>query len=308
MNNFLIPAKKHLSKYWQLYILSLPVLIYIVIFKYLPMYGVQIAFRDFQAKLGFFKSPWVGFEHFERFFRSYIFKSLIRNTLTISLYSLLLGFPIPIILAIMLNEVRNPLYKSTVQMVTYAPHFISTIVVASMITIMLNKNTGIVNILLSMIGFDRIDFLSKPEYFKHIYVFSDIWQSAGWDSIIFLSALSSIDQELYESALMDGVTKIKKIIFIDIPCILPTIVILLIMRSGHIMSVGFEKAFLLQNDLNKSASEIISTYVYQIGLQKGDYSFSSAVGLFNSVINLIMLFAVNKATTKLSGHGLWKSQ
>jgi putative aldouronate transport system permease protein len=299
------PLLYDVKRNYELYLLSLPVFIYFIVFHYGPMYGVQIAFKDFVAGKGIMGSPWVGFEHFERFLRSYNVKTLIKNTLGINIYSLVVGFPAPIILALMLNEVKRVRFKKAVQMVTYAPHFISTVVMVGMVLVFLSPSTGIVNHILKAIGFKPIHFMAEPEWFKTIYVFSGIWQGLGWGSIIYVAALSSIDPQLHESAIIDGATKIQRIINIDLPGIMPTITILLILNIGGIMNVGFQKIFLMQNPLNMTASDVISTYVYRVGLQGAEYSFSSAVGLFNSVINCILLVIVNWIARRLGETSLW---
>ncbi len=299
------PLLKDLRRNYDLYFLSLPAFIYYMIFRYYPMYGVQLAFKDFLAAKGIWGSPWIGFDHFERFFNSASFSLLIKNTLGISVYALIVGFPCPIILALMLNEVPSKYFKKTVQMITYAPHFISTVVLVGMITIFLSPGTGIFNQLFNLLGWDYIPFLSKPEWFKTIYVLSGIWQNTGWSSILYISALSGIDPQLHEAAKIDGASKLQRIWNIDIPGILPTAVILLTLNAGGLMSVGFEKVFLMQNTLNMRASDVISTFVYRVGLLDGDYSFSTAVELFNSVINFILLFTVNKVAKNLGETSLW---
>lgn len=299
------PLLSNVAKNYDLYIISIPALLYFLIFHYGPMYGVQIAFKEYMPTLGFWNSPWAGFEHFERFFNSYHFWALLKNTLGISIYSLVVGFPLPIILALMLNEVRHKTFKNTVQMVTYAPHFISTVVMAGMITVFLSPDTGIVNKLIGLVGVKPIYFMGKPELFKSIYVFSGIWQGVGWSSIIYMSALSGIDTQQVEAAVIDGASRLQKIIYIDIPGIIPTAVILLILNVGSVMSVGFEKVFLLQNEMNMATSDIIATYTYRVGLINAQYSFSAAVGLFNSVVNFILLITVNSIARRLGENSLW---
>ncbi|HHV96605.1 MAG TPA: sugar ABC transporter permease, partial [Clostridiaceae bacterium] len=269
------------------------------------MYGVQIAFKDYKTSLGFWGSKWVGFKHFIRFFNSYYFITIIRNTLTITTLSLIVGFPVPIVLALLLNEIMHEKYKKLVQTVTFAPHFISTVVICGMIVIFLNPTSGIVNHILAFFGHERVNFMQKAQYFKWVYVLSGVWQDAGWNSIIYFAALSAVDNELLEAARIDGANKVQRIIYINLPVLIPTIIILLIMRSGSLLSVGYEKVYLLQNDTNLSASEVISTYVYKRGLIDSDYSFSSAVGLFNSCINCIMLVIVNYIAKRISETSLW---
>lgn len=297
---------KSITKHYQLYIFLLPAVIWYVTFAYAPIYGLQIAFKNYNPALGFTRSSWIGFKYFRSFFRSYYFWPVIRNTLALSFYSLLAGFPFPIILALMLNEVQQLRYKKFVQTVTYAPHFISTVVLVGMIYIFLTPRTGLIPIFLRALGFDASkNMLSDPSSFRHVYVWSGIWKSTGWSSIIYLAALSSVDPSIYEAAIIDGASRIQRIRHVNIPAIIPTITILLILNAGSIMSVGFEKVFLLQNELNNETSEVISTYIYKRGLIKADFSFSSAVGLFNNVINFIVLVSVNAATRRLSETSLF---
>ena len=290
---------------YQLYLLLLPALLYFIIFKYIPMYGVQIAFKNYMILKGFTLSPWVGFIHFERFFNSFVFWKLIRNTMGLSIYQLLAGFPAPIIIALFLNQFYSEKYKRFVQTVIYAPHFISTVVLVGMINLFLSPSSGVINHLIDFITGKNIFFMAKAEWFKTIYVFSGIWQNTGWGTIIYLAALSGVSPELHESAIVDGANKWQRVKYIDIPGIMPTAIILLILETGRIMTVGFEKAYLMQNALNLDASEIISTYVYKSGLLGSQYSFATAVGLFDSVVNLILLIIVNKVSRKVSETSLW---
>ena len=296
---------KEMLRSWQLYVLVLPTLLFILIFQYIPMYGVVIAFKNFKPSLGILGSPWTGFRHFLRFFDSPSFWRLIENTLTLSLYQLIASFPVPIILALSLNIIPGTRFKKAVQLVTYAPHFISTVVVVGMMSLFFSTNYGIVNNTISALGGDRQFFLGKPELFQSFYVWSNIWQSTGWASIIYLAALSGVDPCLHEAAIVDGANFGQRIWHIDIPAILPTIAILLILNVGRLMSVGFEKVYLMQNALNLDKSEIISTYVYKVGLLQAQYSFASAVGLFNSIINFVLLIAVNKTAKAIGQQGLW---
>lgn len=293
------------KKNWILYLMILPVLIYFIVFAYTPMSGVILAFKDFKVKLGIFGSPWVGLTYFERFFGSFNFGMLLKNTIGISLYSLLIGFPIPIVFALLLNYLRLKHLKKTLQMVSYAPYFISTVVICGMIAIFMDKNTGILNQIIVALGGESQDFLSKPEYFKSIYVWSGVWQSMGYSSIIYISALSGVDPALHEAAIMDGATKVQRILHIDLPGIKSTIIMLFILQMGSLMNVGFEKVFLLQNDLNMSASDVINTYVYRVGLVQNNYSYSTAVGLFNSVINMALVIVANQVSKKLANESLW---
>jgi putative aldouronate transport system permease protein len=294
---------KSVRRNWDMYLLILPVIAYFIIFHYLPMYGVQIAFKDFMAVKGIGGSPWVGLKHFERFFNSYYAWRLIRNTVGLSLYQLVITFPVPIILALLINEVRNSKFKRVVQTVTYAPHFLSTVVMVGLILVFLSPKNGMINLIIVALGGEPIYFMSESGWFKSIYVFSEVWQNTGWASIIYLAALAGIDPQLYEAAVVDGASKIKRIIYITIPCLMPTAIILLILNFGHVMSIGFEKVFLMQNDLNLESSEVISTYVYKNGLVGAQYSFSAAIGLFNSVINLLIV--VNTISKRVSQTSLW---
>lgn len=290
---------------YDLYIMLLPVVAYFVIFQYLPMYGIQIAFKQFSGARGIWGSPWVGLAHFERFFKSPFFVQTVGNTIMISLYSLTFGFPAPILLALMMNEVRSNAFRRTVQTVTYAPNFISTVVIVGMLQLFLSPQAGFVNKALGLLGIEPVRFMYEAGWFKTIYVFSGIWQSAGWGSIIYMAALSGIDPQLHEAAIMDGAKRLQRIWHINLPGILPTAVIMLILSCGSIMSVGFEKVFLMMNDLTRSAAEVISTYVYRAGLIQKEYSFASAVGLFNSVVNFALLVIVNALARKMGDTSLW---
>lgn len=295
----------NITKNYQLYLFILPALTYFLLFHYWPMYGVQIAFKDFNALLGIIDSPWVGLKHFERFINVYSFKDLLSNTVGLSLYMLLISFPAPIILALLINEIRHSGFRRLVQTVTYAPHFISTVIMVSMIMLMLNPNYGIVNKIIGLIGFEAHDFMIDQSWFKSIYVLSEIWQHAGWSSIIYLAALAGIDQEQHEAAMIDGASRLQRIWHINLPGITPTIVILFLFAVGGVMEIGFEKIFLMQNSLNLQSSEVISTYVYKMGMLNHQFSFSAAVDLFNSVINFTLLIAVNAVVKRFSETSLW---
>ena len=299
-----INFKQILKKNWVCYLFILPMLIYVIIFNYIPMYGIQLAFKDYRVADGIWGSAWVGLKHFKTFFESYQFKDLLWNTLSLSLYSLIAGFPMPIIFALLLNNITNVKLKKVVQMVTYAPHFISTVVYCGMILIFLSSD-GVINQLLKLIGIDSVAFLTNPSNFRHIYVWSGVLQNIGWGSIMYISVLTSVDPTLHEAATVDGATRFQRLLHIDLPAIVPTMVIMLIMRAGEIMDLGFEKAFLLQNNINLDYSEIIATYVYKIGIQGGQFSYSSAIGLFNNVINMVLLVVVNKIAKKVSDVSLW---
>jgi putative aldouronate transport system permease protein len=286
-------------------LLVLPPIAYFIIFKYIPISNAVIAFKDYNVVQGIWGSPWVGMRNFNAFFSNPVFWTLLQNTFFLSLYAIVVGFPIPIILALALNEIRQGFFKRTVQMVTYAPYFISTVVMVSMIILLLSPRLGIINQALGVFGISSIDFLGNPDFFRHIYVWSDVWQTAGYSAVIYLAALAGIDPTLYEAAKVDGASRWQKILNVDLPGLVPTATIILVLSVGNIMAVGFEKAFLLQNPLNLSNSEIISTYVYKTGLLNADYSLATAVGLFNSVINLILLLLVNGFIKRISGSGLW---
>ncbi|MBW7453111.1 ABC transporter permease [Paenibacillus sepulcri] len=297
--------RNRILRNWELYLFMTPALLYFIIFHYIPMYGIQIAFKNFIPTKGIAGSPWVGFDHFERFFHSYYFRDLLWNTFSISLYELAIGFPLPIILALAFNEVRSGFFKRSVQTITYAPHFISVVVMAGMIITFLSPTSGIIVRIVEGLGFQAADFLTDPAWFKTVYVLSGVWQSAGWGTIIYLAALSSVDPQLHEAGIMDGASRFKRMLHINIPTIVPTITIMLILNMGNILGVGFEKILLLQNPLNMSASDVISTFVYRSGLVSAQYSFSTAVGLFNSVVNAILLIAVNRIARRTSETSLW---
>ena len=300
--------KKNYLNNWQLYLMLLLPLIWILIFCYYPMLGAQIAFKKFRFSQGIWGSPWVGFDNFGRFFQSYQFIRVLKNTLVVSLYNLAACFPLPIVLALALNVVRHKYYKKFVQMVTYVPHFISVIVIVGMLLQLFNSRIGIYgHIYTSLTGSAAPDLFASPAAFFHMYVWSEAWQELGWSSIIYLSALSAVDPELHEAAKVDGASRLKRVFTLDLPTIMPTATILLIMNAGRIMSVGFEKVYLMQNDLNISASEIISTYVYKVALgpQGGDFSLGAAIGIFNSVINLILIVVVNAVSKRYNDSSLW---
>lgn len=298
-------VNKKIMRHWQLYVILLIPVVLVAIFSYGPMYGLQIAFKDYIPTYGISGSKWVGFKHFINFINSHQFSRLIGNTITISLYSLIAGFPIPIILALALNECTSTKFKKTVQMITYAPHFISTVVMVGIILLILSPSSGIINQFIQLFGGKPIDFMAKPEWFKSIYVWSGVWQGMGYSSIIYIAALAGIDPTLHEAAIVDGASRWQRIWHVNIPGILPTVTILLIMNFGSIMSVGYEKILLMQNSLNMAKSDVISTFVYRMGLESAQYSFSAAVGLFNAVINFILLAIVNTVAKKLGETSLW---
>ncbi|MBQ2977987.1 MAG: sugar ABC transporter permease [Clostridia bacterium] len=291
--------------HWPLYVMVIPALLYIILFAYKPMYGVTVAFKDFSLRKGIMKSPWVGLANFERMFSSYWFPIILKNTLTLSSLSLFLSFPAPILLALMVNEIGNERVKRTFQTVSYAPHFISTVVICGMIILFLSPSSGIINKVITLFGGEKVYFMQKPQYFKWIYVISGIWQETGWSAIIYFAALSGVDRSLLEAAEIDGANRIQRIIHINLPVLIPTIAVLLILRCGSILSIGYEKVYLLQNSTNLTGSEIISTYVYKVGLQQNDFAFSTATGLFNSVVNTIILVSANIFSNKVVKVGLW---
>lgn len=296
---------KGIWKYYQLYLLLLPALLYFVVFRYGPMYGLQIAFKDYVATRGFLGSPFVGMKHFIRFFSSPDFWMVLKNTFFISAGSIIVNFPIAIIVALMLHQVTHTRYKKIVQNIIYAPHFISVVVLVGMITLFLSPTSGIINKIIELFGGEAIFFLAEPGWFKPIYILSATWQSTGWGTVIYLAALSGVSPELYEAANVDGANKWQKMWHIDFPGILPTAVIQLILTAGNILSIGYEKIFLMQNPLNRTASEVISTYEYKQGLLNVQYSYSAAIGLFNAMINLIILLTVNWIAGKVSDTSLW---
>lgn len=298
--------KREMYENWDLYLFVLPAVVSIILFNYLPMYGIQIAFKNFRPIQGIWGSKWAGLKWFERFFASAQFGSLMYNTLALNFYSLLVSFPLPIMLALLFNQYRSAKIKKTLQTISYAPHFISTVVMVGMLLLFLAPSNGLYGALCRAFGIQPINPMGEAKLFRHIYVWSDVWQHTGWDSIIYIAALSAIDPQLYDAATVDGANRYQKILHIEIPALLSTASILLIMRVGSLMSVGFEKAYLMQNGLNISTSEVISTYVYKIGLTgTAQYSYAAAVGLFNTIVNLVLLTVCNTATKKLNGSSLW---
>lgn len=288
-----------------LYVMILPAFAYIVIFHYWPMYGIQIAFRNFNFADGISGSPWVGLKWFQYFFKSNNFSSLVINTLTLNFYSLLAGFPVPILLALIMHSVPNARFRRIAQTVTYLPHFISVVVLVGMMSSMFSINNGWVNTIIKFFGGTPSYIMGEAKYFRHVYVWSTVWQQMGWDSIIYLAALTSIDPGLHEAAMIDGAGKLRRMWNIDLPGILPTVAITLILRFGSMMSLGFDKVYIMQTPLNYSVSEVLSTYVYKMGIQSTKYSYSAAISLFNNVVNFILLITVNKVSGKLSGNSLW---
>lgn len=302
--------KKGISWYlahdWQLWVMLLPAVVYIFIFCYIPMYGAQLAFREYSFETGITGGKWVGFKYFEQYFNSSMFGSTLRNTFIISATSIILGFPAPIILALIINQLRNAKWKRTVQTTVYIPYFISTVVLVSMINVLFAKKGGVLSDFMKMLHLvpENANLIGQAKYFVGMYVGSGIWQSMGWNSIIYIAALSSVDTQLYDAAKIDGANRWQRVRHIEFPVLVPTIMILLIMNMGGILNVGFDKVFLMQNSLNLSASQVISTYVYDVGVKSSQFSFGSAVGLFTNVVNFIFLLAANWASKKITGSGL----
>ena len=297
--------KAYMKGHYDLYLLLLPAILYTAVFLYIPMYGVLMAFQDYSPVKGIIGSNFVGLKHFKKFFSTYMAKQIISNTVILSGYSLLASFPFPVILALMLNYCVNRRFGKIVQTVTYMPYFISVMVLVGMMNIFFSTNYGVVNTVLQALGIEPFSFMSSEKSFRHMYVWSGIWQGMGYSSVIYFAALSGIDPTLYEAADLDGASKLQRIRYIDLPSIMPTVIIMLIMSAGNLMSIGFEKAYLMQNDRNSGVSEIIATYVYKVGLIDARYSFSAAINLFNSAINFVILIVINKISRKLSDTSLW---
>lgn len=297
--------KRKIKSNIPLYVLLFPSIILLIMFAYIPMFGLVIAFKDYSPANGILNSPWVWFKYFTQFFNSVQFGTTMMNTLKISIYSILVGFPLPILLALLCNQLRAGKFKKVFQVTTYLPHFISTMVMCGIIILFLSPNSGLIANIFKSLGWTMPNLLSKPDSFAGVYVWSDVWQHIGWDSIIYLAALSAIDPTYYEAATMDGASRMQKILNIDLPLLLPTAMILLILRAGSLLSIGFEKVLLLQNPLNLAGSEVISTYVYKVGMQNFQYSYSTAIGLFNTVVNLIILLSVNWFSKRYTKTGLF---
>lgn len=298
---------KKIKKNLGLYLLLMPAVVLLILFTYKPMYGVVIAFKDYQPANGILGSPWTRpwYKYFVKFFNSYQFKNTIKNTLVINVYSMIISFPFPIILALALNQMKAQKYKKVFQTITYMPHFISTVVMVGLIMIILSPDTGILAHICKLFGMQAPNLMGSASAFSHIYVWSDVWQHTGWDSIVYLAALSAVDPTLYEAATIDGASKWQKVLHIDLAMLAPTAVVLLILRVGGLMGIGFEKVYLMQNNLNIVNSEVISTYVYKIGLISAQYSYSAAINLFSTVINFILLITVNQISKRFSDSSLW---
>jgi len=295
---------KTIKKDFWLYLLLIPGLLHFIVFKYLPMWGISIAFQDFNAYLGFFKSPWVGFQNFIDFFTNPDFGRLFANTLQISFYNLIFGFPAPVIMALMLNEVRKQWYKRTIQTLVYIPHFISWVIIASLTYTMFNSQ-GLINKYIIQAGGQAVPFLTSPETFRPMIIGQTIWKETGFGTIIYLAALAGIDPQLYEAAIMDGANRFRQLWHITLPCIRSTVITLLILRMGHILDNGFDQIFLMSNSLNRSVSEVFDVYVYTIGITRGAFSYSTAVGLFKSLIGIVLIYSANKLAKKAGESGIF---
>lgn len=305
-----VPKKKinyavYFKNNWQLYVLILPAIIYFIVFNYMPLYGIQIAFKDFKAVFGISGSKWVGFKHFENFFHAYYFKRLLANTLLLNVYNLLWSFPLPIILAILLNQIKGPKIKRFIQTSIYVPYFISTVVLAGMLYIFLSPTSGIFNILRQALGMKAVDFMSDAKAFRTIYIVSGIWQSAGWGTILYIASLSGVDPSLYEAAEIDGASIWQKIRYIDMPSIVPVIVMVFILDCGKLLSSNTDKALVMQTAGNIPTSDIIGVYVYNVGLGSGQFSYTTAIGLFINIINFIIIITANQISKKISDVGLF---
>lgn len=291
-------------RHWQLYLLVLLPMIAVIIFHYVPLYGVQIAFRDYSPKKGFFGSKWVGIKHFKRFFTYPKFWEIMWNTLKLNLINLI-TFPLPIMLAIMFNDIKNGIFKRTTQMLTYAPHFVSTVVLCSMVLLFCNRETGVINVFIRMLGGEGDEWMARPEWFAPIYVISGLWQNLGWDTIIYLAALASLPLELIDASKVDGANRLQVVRNIYIPHLAPTVVTLFLLHMGSMFGSSFEKIFLLQNPLNLGVSQTLATYVYEVGIVGNQFSYSTAVGLFNSVISIIIVVIFNTISRKVNETSLW---
>ena len=301
-----VKVKRYFRKNWQLWIMLLPAMLYILIFCYVPMYGIQLAFRDYDFTKGITGGAWAGLKYFKQYFDSPMFWVTLKNTFVIAFASIVVGFPIPIILAMVINQLKNKKWKRTVQTTVYIPYFISVVVMVSILRIMLADGTGVINGFLKslhLVG-ENVNLMGSEKAFMPVYVLSGVWQTMGWNSIIFIAALSSVDTQLYDACKMDGANRWQTMIHVDLPAILPTIMIILILNMGNILNVGFDKVFLMQNSLNLGASQVISTYVYTVGIKSTQFSFGAAVGLFNTLINFVFLVVTNHLSKRVTGTGL----
>lgn len=308
MNNFFSKLKKKYfgkRSIFQLYLLALVPVAFIIIFNYVPMFGITLAFKDYSVRKGIFGSPWAGMKYFNQLFRTPIFPDILKNTIVLSLEGLVVSFPFPIILALAFNEIRNARVKKTLQTISFAPYFISTVVVVSIVNQIFSFRYGVVNEILNLFGRESVNFVGEAAFFRPAYILSGVWQGAGYSSVLYIAALASVDLSLYEAAALDGASRFQRVLYVDLPCIAPTIIISLIMSAGNILGIGFEKVFLMQNPVNYRVSEIISTYVYKTGIAQAQFSFSTAVGLFNAVVNCIVLIAVNAIANKMTETSLF---
>ncbi|WP_232820329.1 sugar ABC transporter permease [Brachybacterium sp. YJGR34] len=297
--------RRHLGRYWQLWVMLAPALIVVIVFAYIPMYGIQLAFREFDPTKGLTGGEWVGLKYFRQFFESPLFWDLMRNTIVISLSTLVLGFLAPVLLALVINQILHSRLKRFVQTVTYLPHFISIVVIVGMLQVFLSPETGLITRFLALFGLDDINYLGSTTAFVPVYVLSDIWQHTGWNSIIYLAALAGVSTHLYEAARIDGASRLQIIRHVDIPALVPTMVILMILNMGGVLATGFEKIFLMQNTLNLPVSEVIATYTYKIGILSSQFSYSTAIGLFNTVINFAFLVLANQISKRVTDTSLW---
>jgi len=304
-----VARKRNPLKDWELYLFLLLPMLYIFIFKYLPMGGLVVAFKDYKVRLGIWGSKWVGFDQFTRFFESYMFKDVMINTVLLSLYVLLASFPIPIIFALMINSIQSKRFKKVTQTIVNMPHFISTVVIVGILLMVFHNRQGLYGNIMHMItGKYPADLFASPEAFRHFYVWSGVWQNFGWSSIIYTAALSSVDPTYHEAAQLDGASRFQRVLHVDLPTIIPVVVTMLILKMGSVLTLGFEKVFLMQNDLNLDASQVISTYVYEMGISGsgvGNFSYATAIGMFNNAIELILVVIVNKISKKVSETSLW---
>lgn len=303
-NSFFGRLSRDLQRNWILYLMVLPVIAYFILFSYMPMAGIQLAFKKYYIKEGIWGSPWIGFDNFKRFFSVYNFKDLLVNTLSLSVYCLLIGTVVPIGFSVLINYVRKKSWKKTLQMVTYLPYFISTVVMVGMLTLFLG-DSGILNVFLEKLGLGTAKLMSSADSFRDVYAWSNVWQGLGYSSVIYIATLAGVDQEIHEAAIVDGASIWHRIWHIDIMELLPTVTVLFIMNLGSLINVGYEKVLLMQNPLNTQTSEILSTYIYKVGLINSDYGFSTAVGLFNSLISMFLLLFSNRLVKKLAGYSLW---
>ncbi len=297
--------KAHFKRFYWLYLFLVPGLVFSFLFKLRPMYGLQIAFKDFSLVKGIWGSEWVGLKHFDTLFHSVNFLRVLKNSIVTSLLRLFWGFPFPVILALLMNEIKRERYKRTLQTVMYLPHFISWVIVITMVTALLSKSQGVINDLIVMLGGSKVDFLTSPRWFRTVLIGSSIWKEAGWGTVIYMAALAGVDVELYEAAMIDGANRWQRMRHITMPCIVGTVTIMLIMNMGNILSNGFEQIWLLQNSPNKEVAEVLETYSYQVGIREGRFSFATAIGFFQSVVGMVMVYVSNFLSRRMGGNGLW---